>query len=168
MQHYIMQAPRTPQHIAPGTVGPGPYADGLRDADWLQGPLPPGAGDPPAGTPVLYRWSVPAGESAAGLLFLPLDGNPRHGVLGLLRAGRVELLDAIEILERQGCWLVMPERARARLLASQLLARRGETGATRSSITGTPDRRFVFFNTLRDGSVVTLVERRKDGGVVLT
>lgn len=163
-----MQAPRIPEHFAPGAVGPGSYAGGLRDADWLQGLQPPGAGDPPAGTPVLHRWSVPAGDAAAGLLFLPLDGNPRHGVLGLLRAGRAELLDAIEILERQGRWLVMPGRARARLLASQLLARRGEASASRSSITGTPDRRYVFFNTLRDGGLVTLVERRKDGGVVLT
>lgn len=159
-----MPALQNPQQFA-RIAAKGVLAGRLRDADSLP---QPDAQAPPDGAPVLNRWNVPAGESASGLLFLSIDGNPRHGVLGLLRVGRAELLDAIEIFERQGFWLVMPDRARARLLASQLLVRSGAVDGPRSSITCTPDRRSVFFNTRRGGAVVTLVEQRKDGDAAPT
>jgi hypothetical protein len=141
-----------------GDAGAGLYAglgDGgrLRDADWAA----PGTGAPSPRTQVLHRWSLPIGGCSTGLVFQPLDGNPRHGVLALYINGRSEAHGTIEILERQGRWLVMPERAGASLPV------RGSEA--RSNIAGTPDRRFIFFNTLRDGSVVTLVERRSDGGM---
>jgi len=116
----------------------------------------------------LYRWTLSVGESAGGLVFEPLDGNPRHGVLALYLASRFELHGAIEILERQGRWLVMPDRARARMLAVNVPARRGAVLTPRSRMAGTPDRRFVFFNALLDGGTVTLVERRPEGGIAVT
>ncbi len=155
-----------------GDPGVGPhagmgYAGRLRDAGWEpvyergEGPWAP------ARTQVLHPWPLLAGQGAAGLVFRPLDGNPRHGVLALYAAGRGELQGAIEILERQGRWLVMPDRVRARSLAAAALLRLGETAALRSRITGTPDRRFIFFNTLLDGTTTTLVERRRNGDATL-
>jgi hypothetical protein len=144
------------------------HAAQLRDADWLALPEPGVAGEPPAGAQLLHRWRVPVDGAAAGLLFLPLDGNPRHGLLGLASAHGAEGLDAIEILERQGRWLVMPERGRALLLVRRALAGGAPALIRRSSIAATPDRRFIFFNALRDGGIVTLVERRQDAGVAVT
>jgi len=154
----------------PGETRSGPAMDleigRLRDAGWL--PVFPGAeGLPPERTQVLHHWALSPGQRAAGLLFQPLDGNPRHGVLALV-ADEGELHGAIEILERQGRWLVMPDGLRARTLAVAALARSAGRTSPRSSIVGTPDRRFIFFNTLRNGGTATLVERRRDGGAVAT
>lgn len=162
-----MQARSTPEQLEFGPAGAGPLC-GSRDADWM--PEPPGllAGDSPAGVQLLHRWHLPVGESASGLVFWPLDGNPRHGVLGLLRSARPELADAIEILERQGRWLLMPDSRRARGYAQEALAARGLGMPPRSNITGTPDRRFVFFNALREGGTVVLVERRRGDVFVLS
>lgn len=173
MQPYTMQALPLRRDLDPGNAGSGSltglgYVGRLRDADWLHELPPLGGGDQPGRTQVLHRWNIPAGASAAGLAFLPLDGNPRHGVLSLFLAGRSELHDAIEILERQGCWLVMPDSARARTLATSFPDRRRAVLMPRSSIAGTPDRRFVFFNALLEGGTVTLVGRRPDGGVAVT
>nr|WP_298420336.1 hypothetical protein [Hylemonella sp.] len=118
-------------------------------------------------TQVLHHWLLGPEQRAAGLLFQPLDGNPRHGVLALF-VDDGELHGAIEIVERQGRWLVMPDDLRARSLAVAVMAQAGPRGFLRSSIAGTPDRRFIFFNTLRDGATATLVERRRDGGVAAT
>jgi hypothetical protein len=79
-----------------------------------------------------------------------------------------ELYGAIEIVERQGRWLVMPDDLRARSLAVAAMAQAGPRGFLRSSIAGTLDRRFIFFNTLRDGATATMVERRRDGGIAVT
>lgn len=167
---YTMPTLRSPQSLVPGFAGPGPYAGlgyggRLRDADWLPAQ---GGGDQPASTQILYRWNLPLGVSAAGLAFLPLDGNPRHGVLGLFVAGRADFLDAIETLERQGRWLVMPDSTRARMLGRSALAQPAASRTPRASMAATPDRRYVFFNALREGGTCTVVERRKDGGTVLT
>lgn len=140
----------------------------LRDADWLALPAPGVGSEPPGGAQLLHRWNVAVDGAMAGLLFLPLDGNPRHGLLGLLSAHSAEGLDAIEILERQGRWLVMPERGRALLLVRRALAAGTPVPMRRSGIAATPERRFIFFNTLRDGGIVTLVQRRQDTSVVLT
>ncbi len=139
----------------------------LRDSGWM--PAFPDAGSlaGPARTQVLHRWALAPEQRAAGLLFQPLDGNPRHGVLAFF-VDEGELHGAIEIVERQGRWLVMPEDLRARTLAVAAMAQAGPRGFLRSSIAGTPDRRFIFFNTLRDGAAATLVERRRDGGVAVT
>ena len=156
----------------PGDLGSGPAMGmveigRLRDASCLpafqgdEGPWRPGR------TQLLHRWTLSPGQRAAGLLFQPLDGNPRHGVLALF-VDQGELHDAIEILERQGRWLVMPDSLRARTLAVAALARAGGRTALRSAIVGTPDRRFIFFNTQGDGGTATLVERRRDGGAVVT
>ncbi|MBX9870443.1 MAG: hypothetical protein K2X75_00455 [Burkholderiaceae bacterium] len=139
----------------------------LRDSGWA--PVFPEEGHAvePARTQVLHQWALSLEQQAAGLLFLPLDGNPRHGVLALF-VDEGELHGAIEIVERQGRWLVMPDDLRARSLAVAAMAQAGPRGFLRSSIAGTPDRRFIFFNTLRDGATATLVERRRDGGVAVT
>jgi hypothetical protein len=162
-----MQARSTPEQLEFGPAGAGPLG-GSRDADWMQGA--PGLAAPlsPAGLQLLHRWHLPVGESASGLVFWPLDGNPRHGVLGLLRSARPELADAIEILERQGRWLVMPDSRRACGYAQEALTARGPGTPPRSNITGTPDRRFVFFNALREGGTVVLVERRRGDVSVLS
>lgn len=167
---HTMQAPRSLPGLVPGFAGPGPHAglgyDGrLRDADWQPSQ---GGGDRPVGAQILHRWRIAAGACVAGLVFVPLDGNPRHGLLGLLLAGRTDFVDAIEVLERQGHWLVMPDAARARMLGNQALARPGAVLTPRCGVAGTPDRRYVFFNTLREGGTCAVVERRKDGGTVLT
>lgn len=166
MQNYGTPTPREPGDAWPGPAM-GREAGRLRDAGWwpvFQGDQ----GLPQTGrTQVLHRWALSPGQRAAGLLFQPLDGNPRHGVLALF-VDQGELHGAIEILERQGCWLVMPDSLRARTLAVAALARAGGRTALRSSIVGTPDRRFIFFNTLHDGETATLVERRRDGGAVAT
>jgi len=164
-----MQQFGTPTPREPGEAWPGPAmgreAGRLRDAGW--GPVFQGDErlPQPGRTQVLHQWALSPGQRAAGLLFQPLDGNPRHGVLALFVAPG-ELHGAIEILERQGCWLVMPDALRARTLAAAALARSGGRIALRSGIAGTPDRRFIFFNTLHDGETATLVERRRDGGAV--
>ncbi|GAB3502084.1 hypothetical protein GCM10027399_30020 [Curvibacter fontanus] len=154
-----------------GDLGPGPAmgmeVGRLRDA----GCLPAFQGDEglwqPGRTQLLHRWTLSPGQRAAGLLFQPLGGSPRHGVLALF-VDQGELHGAIEILERQGCWLVVPDDLRARTLAVAALARAGGRTSLRSSIVGTPDRRFIFFNTQGDGATATLVERRRDGGAVVT
>jgi len=175
-----MNAGLSRQPPKPGDAGLGPYsgmgdAGRLRDADWAAQHQLRGGGEQPARTQLLHRWNIPAGESAGALLFQPLDGNPRHGVLALYLSGGFELHGAIEILERQGGWLVMPDSVRARMLAASSSAidrrtidRRSAVLMPRSRIAGTPDRRFVFFNTLLGGGTVTLVERRQDGGVAVT
>lgn len=169
MQPHTMQTPAIRRDPLSGSASPcradgAGYTSRLRDADWRVEVEPAGGGDRPARTQVLYRWGIPAGESAAGLMFMPLDGNPRNGVLGLFLTGKSEAHDAIEIVERQGFWMVMPDRTRARLLASSVPEGSHAGIVHRSSIAGTPDRRFVFFNTMRDGGTVALVERRQDGG----
>lgn len=166
-----MQNHGTPTPRESGEAWPGPAmgreVGRLRDAGW--GPVFQGDGrlPQPGRTQVLHHWAMSPGQRAAGLLFQPLDGNPRHGVLALfVDAG--ELHGAIEILERQGRWLVMPDSLRARTLAVAALARNGGRTALRSGIAGTPDQRFIFFNTSHDGNTATLVERRRDGGTAAT
>jgi hypothetical protein len=141
------------------------YIGHLRDADWAPRFSLCGSDAKAARTEVLYRWRLPLGDSAGALTFQPLDGNPRHGVLALYVSGRLELHGAIEILERQGCWLVMPNSARAAMLAASAPISRGAMWVPRSSMAGTPDRRFVFFNTVLEGGTVTLVERRRNGEI---
>ncbi len=166
MQDYGNPTPREPGEVRPGPAM-GREAGRLRDAGWWpvfqgdEGPAQPGR------TQVLHHWSLSPEQRAAGLLFQPLDSNPRHGVLALF-VDQGELHGAIEILERQGRWLVMPDDLRARTLAVAALARAGGRTSLRSSIVGTPDRRFIFFNTQGDGGTATLVERRRDGGTVVT
>lgn len=139
----------------------------LRDSGWMPAfPQVPSPAEP-VRTQVLHPWRLAPEQRATGLLFQPLDGNPRHGVLALF-VDEGELHGAIEIVERQGRWLVMPDDLRARSLAVAAMAQAGPRGSLRSSIAGTPDRRFIFFNTLRDGATATLVERRRDGGVAVT
>ncbi len=166
MQNYGNPTPRESGEAWPGPAM-GREAGRLRDAGW--GPAFQGSEGltQPGRTQVLHHWALSPGQRAAGLLFQPLDGNPRHGVLALF-VDQGELHGAIEVLERQGCWLVMPDGLRARTLAVAALARAGGRTALRSGIVGTPDRRFIFFNTLHDGETATLVERRRDGGAVAT
>ncbi len=153
------------QPLVPGDAWAGvsaglAHAGRLRDAGWL--PLVPGRAEAALAlrSQVLHRWSLGAEGRATGLVFQPLDGNPRHGVLALYLAGCSEPQGAIEILERQGRWLVMPDGLRARALAAAAVMP-GTTART-------PDRRYVFFNTLQDGRVLTRVERRPDGDTALT
>lgn len=166
-----MQDHGIPTPSVAGETRPGPAmgreAGRLRDAGWW--PLFPGgeALPQPGCTQVLHHWALSPGQRAAGLLFQPLDGNPRHGVLALF-VDEGELHGAIEILERQGRWLVVPDGLRARTLAVAAVARAGGRTTLRSSLVGTPDRRFIFFNTPRDGGTATLVERRRDGGIAAT
>lgn len=136
----------------------------LRDADWQEAPLPAPEAPTQGAARLLHRWSQPAVAPVPGLQFVPHDGNPRHGVLMLLELASGELLDAIEILERQGQWVSMPQPARARLLAARALQQAGGSGLLRSRIAGTPDRRYVFFNTVCEQALLTWVERRRDGG----
>lgn len=141
---------------------------GLRDADWAAQFRRRGAGGLPARPQVLYRWNLVAGASTAGLWFQPLDGNPRHGVLALYLTDRRELYGAIEILERQGRWWVMPDRTLARALAIDAPAWRGAALLARPGLAVTPDRRFAFFNARLDGATVTSVARCEDGGIAVT
>lgn len=166
MQEYGIPTPRDPGETRPG-LAMGRESGRLRDAGW--GPGFPGGEAllQPRGTQLLHPWALSPEQRATGLLFQPLDGNPRHGVLALF-VDQGELHGAIEILERQGRWLVVPDGLRARSLAVAAMARSGGLTALRSSIVGTPDRRFIFFNSLRDGGVATLVERRRDGAAVIT
>jgi len=146
MQNYGAPTPREPGEAWPGPAM-GREVGRLRDAGWwpvFQGD----EGLPQTGrTQVLYRWALSSGQRAAGLLFQPLDGNPRHGVLSLF-ADPGELHGAIEILERQGRWLVMPDSLRARTLAVAALARSGErtAGASSSSIPNTTAKRQPWSN----------------------
>lgn len=160
-----MSTPQNPPVLVPRTAAGG-HVPRLRDADWL--PAPAVGVAPPAGAQLLHRWRGAAGAGLPVLAFLPLDGNPRHGVLGLFPAGGAPGLDAIEILERQGRWLVMPERARAQLLVRGLPVTGATVLARRSGRVSTPDHRFVFFNTVHEGDAITLVERRLEGGWPLT
>lgn len=136
----------------------------LPDAGWL-----PGAeeGEAARRTQVLHAWPLAPEQRACGLLFQPLDSNPRHGVLALF-VDQGELYGAIEIVERQGSWHVMPDDLRARSLAVAAMAQTGPRTPLRSSIAGTPDRRFIFFNSVREGGTATLVERRREGGIAAT
>lgn len=166
MQERSLPSPREPGET--GILSLAGLASGrLRDSGWA--PVFPDAASPaePARTQVLHRWALAPEQCAAGLLFQPLDGNPRHGVLAFF-VDEGELHGAIEIVERQGRWLVMPDDLRARSLAVAAMAQPGARGFLRSRIAGTPDRRFIFFNTLREGAMATLVERRRDGGVAVT
>ena len=167
-----MAAGTNHQPLTPGEAGAAPYsgmgsAGRLRDAGWAPAYPVQEAGRRGAETRVLYRWNTPAEGPTGGLLFQSLDGNPRHGILALFLSGRHALHEAIEILERQGCWLVMPDRVRASKLAAGAFEGRGFVAPV-SSIAGTPDRRFVFFNTLQERGMVALVERRKEGGDAAT
>jgi len=166
-----MEVHMSRQPKPPGDAGPLPaalgmgYAGGLRDAGWLP-LLPGGAQDAlPRRSQVLHRWHLVADPRATYLVFRSLDGNPRHGVLALFVGGCSGLQGAIEILERQGGWLVMPDQRRARTLAAAALA---GTVLPLGATARTPDRRYVFFNTLQDGSVLTRVERRPDGDTAMT
>lgn len=138
----------------------------LRDADWQARALPAAAEASRAAARLLHRWPLRPGAALPGLLFAPHDGNPRHGVLLLLEPGSGALLDAIEILERQGQWVRMPQQARARALAERALPPGGCVAAAglHSRMAGTPDRRYAFFNTLGEDAILTWVERRRDGG----
>jgi hypothetical protein len=167
----VMQERSLPSFRESSDAGASPLAGlgtgRLRDSGWA--PVFPEGANPaePARTQVLHHWVLAPEQRAAGLLFQPLDGNPRHGVLALF-VDEGELHGAIEIVERQGRWLVMPDDLRARSLAVAAMAQADPRGFLRSSIAGTPDRRFIFFNTLRDGATATLVERRREGGVAVT
>ncbi|MCZ8251566.1 MAG: hypothetical protein O9318_03755 [Hylemonella sp.] len=166
-----MQERSLPSHsesAEPGVVLlAGLGASRLRDSGWMPVFSDDTSQTESTRTQVLHHWLLGPEQRAAGLLFQPLDGNPRHGVLALF-VDDGELHGAIEIVERQGRWLVMPDDLRARSLAVAVMAQAGPRGFLRSSIAGTPDRRFIFFNTLRDGATATLVERRRDGGVAAT
>ena len=161
MQEQGIQPPRETGEARPGPLM-GLVPGRMRDAGWM--PAFQGSdGRAGAARPqLLHDWALGAEQRAAGLMFQALDGNPRHGVLALF-VDEGELHGAIEILERQGRWLVMPDSLRARTLAVAAMARPGVQAALRSSIAGTPDRRFIFFNSQREGGMVTLVERRRDG-----
>lgn len=139
----------------------------LRDAGWM--PALPGAAMPqqPGRAQQLHHWALSPGQRAAGLLFQPLDGNPRHGVLALF-VDQGEWQGAIEIVERQGRWLVMPDTVRARTLAVAALARAGGHSLPRPGIAATPDRRFIFFNIPGTDGTTSWVERRPEGGTVVT
>lgn len=166
-----MEASMSRQPKPPGRAGSVPaalgmgYAGGQRDAGWL--PVAPGQVQEaqPGRSQLLHCWPLVADPRAASLAFRSLDGNPRHGVLTLFLGAGSELQGAIEILERQGRWLVMPDQRRARTLAVAALA---GTAVLRGAMARTPDRRYVFFNTLQDGSVLTRVERRPDGDIAMT
>lgn len=142
-------------------------ASRLRDAGWVPVFADDARQTDPARTQVLQHWLLGPEQRATGLLFQPLDGNPRHGVLALF-VDEGELHGAIEVVERQGRWLVMPDGLRARSLAVAAMAQAGPRGFLHTCIAGTPDRRFIFFNTQREGGTATLVERRRDGGVAVT
>lgn len=161
----MSRPPKVPGGAGPASLSGAGYASRLRDADWASQIRLRGAGEQADRTEVLYRWRIPSGESAGALMFQSLDGNPRHGVLALYLSGRLAHHEAIEILERQGRWLVMPNRARASMLAASALDPRRAAQAPSSRIAGTPDRRFVFFNASLDGGTVALVERRRDGDI---
>lgn len=165
MQEHCLYPTREPGEAGAGALL-GLGNGRLRDSGWM--PAFEGAQAPADGrTQVLHQWALGPEQRAAGLMFQALDGNPRHGVLALF-VDQGELHGAIEILERQGRWLVMPDSVRARTLAVAAVARPGTQAALRSSIAGTPDRRFIFFNTLREGRMATLVERRRDGATAPT
>ena len=166
MQEHSTHPPREPGEAGPGLVM-GLAPGRLRDAGWMPAFPPVHESADAIRTQVLHDWALGAEQRAAGLMFQALDGNPRHGVLALF-VDQGELHGAIEILERQGRWLVMPDSLRARTLAVAAMARPGAQAVLRSSIAGTPDRRFIFFNTLSEGGLATLVERRRDGGAVPT
>ena len=163
-----MQESSLPISREPGDAGVGPLASlgsgRLRDSGWMPAfPVVEGPSNTER-TQLLHDWALSPEQRASGLLFQALDGNPRHGVLALF-VDEGELHGAIEILERQGRWVVMPDSLRARTLAVAAMARADSQAALRSSIAGTPDRRFIFFNTRREGGgTATLVERRRDGG----
>ncbi len=130
---------------------------GLRDAGWM----PRAEAKPqPGGSQRLHHWALSPGQRVAGLLFQPLDGNPRHGVLSLF-VDQGEWLGAIEIVERQARWLVVPETLRARTLAVAALARAGGQRLPHFGIAATPDRRFVFFNSPDTEGTTTWVERHR-------
>jgi hypothetical protein len=176
MQEYlvpnIMNAGKSPCPSEPGDAAAWPHggvgAARLRDADWVA-PLSAGEALPRSShdTQLLYRWPLTPEQRATGLLFHPLDGNPRHGVLALFVDGG-ELHGAIEVVERQGRWLIMPDGLRARTVAVAAMAQPGDRPVPQSSISGTPDRRFIFFNARVEGGTATLAERRRDGGIALT
>lgn len=155
----MSRQPKPPGHggLVPSALGMG-YASGQRDAGWL--PLATSGR-----SQRLHCWPLVGDPRAVSLVFRALDGNPRHGVLVLLLGAGSELRGAIEILERQGRWLVMPDQRRARTLAVAALA---GTTVPRGAMAQTPDRRYVFFNTVQDGSVLTRVERRPDGDIAMT
>ena len=164
-----MQESSLPSSREPGDAGGGPLtglgSGRLRDSGWM--PALPGT-EVQLQTQLLHHWTLGVEQRATGLLFQALDGNPRHGVLALF-VDEGELHGAIEILERQGRWVVMPDSLRARTLAVAAMASAGGQAALRSSLAGTPDRRFIFFNTRREGGgTATLVERRRDGGAAPT
>jgi hypothetical protein len=117
----------------------------------------------------LQRWSGPKVSdawSSASLLFEAIDGNPRHGVLALVVEGDVHAAGTLEVYERQGFWLAVPGAPWALAKAQIALNALGALRAPRSRIAGTPDQRFIFFNTWLQGVLVTQVERR-DGPVVM-
>ena len=166
-----MQESRQPSSRESGDAGASSLAGlgsgRLRDSGWMPAFQGPEVMPAVARTQLLHPWALGAEQRAAGLLFQALDGNPRHGVLALF-VDEGELHGAIEILERQGRWVVMPDSLRARTLAVAAMASAGGQTALRSSIAGTPDRRFIFFNTRREGGTATLVERRRDDGITPT
>jgi hypothetical protein len=168
MDASMSRSPKAPGDVGTGFQSGAGYIGRLRDADWTPRFALRDTAAQAARTEVLYRWNLPLHESAGALIFQPLDGNPRHGVLALHLTGRFEAHGAIEILERQGRWLVMPNTARAAMLAASFPLPRSAVLTPRSSIAGTPDRRFVFFNTVLEGGAVTLVERRRDGDLAVT
>lgn len=149
----------------------GPDSDAwTRDSDWMAWKSRQLQRDAwsAARTEMVYRWRIPVGETAGALVFRPLDGNPRHGLLALYLTRGTGFHGAVEILERQGRWMVMPDTPRMVMVATMGADRDAAAYTPRSSITGTPDRRYVFFNTLLDGCTVTLVERRPDDSNALT
>ena len=111
----------------------------------------------------LQRWSVigsPAALASAGLLFEPIDGNPRHGILALVVDGALHSAGILEVFERQGLWMAIPGAPWALAKAQHAFQVLGAMRVPRSRIAGTPDQRFIFFNTWLHGVLVTQVERR--------
>lgn len=152
----------------PGKHGPGRYpfpgrAGRLRDADWLATPRRNAA--IACETHVLHRWNMAVAAGSSQLAFVPLDGNPRHGLLILQQRGEADIGGALEIVERQGRWLVMPGLGHARTGVARATVAK-QWPAPWSAVAVTPDHRFMFFNMPGERGMTTFVMRRKDGGLV--
>lgn len=135
----------------------------LPDTDWLATPRRNSA--IACETHVLHRWNTAADAGWTQLAFVPLDGNPRHGLLMLQQSGQADVGGSLEIIERQGRWLAMPGTVHPQAHAAKAAAAR-QWPTPWSSVAFTPDRRFMFFNLLGDQEATTFVMRRKDGGLV--
>ncbi len=166
MQEQDLSTTQSAAQARPG-LALGRERGGLRDACWMPAGPDAETGPQPGRTQRLHHWALSPGQRVAGLLFQPLDGNPRHGVLSLF-VDQGEWYGAIEIVERQARWLVMPEDLRARTLAVAALARAGGQRLPHFGIAATPDRRFIFFNSPNAEGTTTWVERHRELGTFIS